>query len=404
MGNLSNQYISQSFQSLLHLGSDNTASATFAEIQDALGNGVGVFVNTTGNLRVTNAISASAVSASTISGFGNPVSYSASVSDQLISLQNTASALILATSSFATTGSNNFVGNQNVTGDINVTGTLSAYKINTTIESSSVIFSSGSNILGDDASDIQTLNGLVRVSGNQQITGSLGVSQTITSNVVTTTTLTGIGNPTTYSASVDLRLTDLNAYRIIDNQKFNDLAVTTASMNISLDKLNSWTSSYQPVIVSLQASQSIDNTKWSNLGSQSGSFITESETGSFATTGSNSFNGNQTITGSVYGNTIALSITSQTASMNLSTSNLFTLTLVSGSATRLQPSNIKAGQTINLKVLQPAVGFGTIVIPSTILQPIGNTYSATPSASAQDIVTLISFGTTLYATSIKNLA
>ena len=49
MGNLSSQYISQSFKSLLHLGSDNTASATSAEIQDALGNGVGVFVSTSGS-------------------------------------------------------------------------------------------------------------------------------------------------------------------------------------------------------------------------------------------------------------------------------------------------------------------------------------------------------------------
>ena len=73
MGNLSSQYISQSFQSLLHLGSDNTASVTLAEIQDALGNGVGVFVSTAGNLKVNNSISASAISASTIFGFGNTV-------------------------------------------------------------------------------------------------------------------------------------------------------------------------------------------------------------------------------------------------------------------------------------------------------------------------------------------
>ena len=80
MGNLSSQYISQSFQSLLHLGSDNTASVTLAEIQDALGNGVGVFVSTAGNLKVNNSISASAISASTLFGIGNPVNYSSSVS------------------------------------------------------------------------------------------------------------------------------------------------------------------------------------------------------------------------------------------------------------------------------------------------------------------------------------
>jgi len=67
------------------------------------------------------------------------------------------------TGSFATTGSNTFTGNQTINADLFVSGTINAYKINTTIESSSVIFSSGSNILGDAANDTQTLNGSVNV-------------------------------------------------------------------------------------------------------------------------------------------------------------------------------------------------------------------------------------------------
>ena len=58
MGNLSSQYISQSFQSLLHLGSDTTASATLTALQDGFGNGIGISVNTAGDLKLNGALSA----------------------------------------------------------------------------------------------------------------------------------------------------------------------------------------------------------------------------------------------------------------------------------------------------------------------------------------------------------
>ena len=52
MGSLSNLYISQSFISLIHLGSNNTASATLTQLEDGLGNGIGVSVNTAGDVVV----------------------------------------------------------------------------------------------------------------------------------------------------------------------------------------------------------------------------------------------------------------------------------------------------------------------------------------------------------------
>ena len=85
------------------------------------------------------------------------------------------------TGSFARTNvSNTFTATQTINADLIVSGTINAYRINTTIESSSVIFSSGSNILGDSTSDTQTLNGTVRVSGSQQITGSTSTTDSIT--------------------------------------------------------------------------------------------------------------------------------------------------------------------------------------------------------------------------------
>jgi hypothetical protein len=67
-----------------------------------------------------------------------------------------------------------------INGNVTVNGTASIAFLNVTIESASVIYSSGSNQFGDATSDIQTLIGTVIVSGSQQITGSLNVTQGIT--------------------------------------------------------------------------------------------------------------------------------------------------------------------------------------------------------------------------------
>ena len=285
MGNLSNQYISQSFQSLLHLGSDNTASVTFAEIQDALGNGVGVFVNTTGNLRVTNAVSASAISASTISGFGNPVIYSASVSDQLRALENITSSLINATGSYATTGSNNFIGNQTIAGDLDVSGQLRVSSIYTTQETASVIFSSGSNILGDSILDTQTLNGLVRVSGSSQITGSMGISANLeVKGAISSSTITGMGNVTNYSASVFNQFYTLNQYDANNDVKWATLSPVTQSLIDQVYSLEQFTASANPQLVNLSTSASISNTKWNTIQNVTSSLI--SQTGSYLITAS----------------------------------------------------------------------------------------------------------------------
>jgi hypothetical protein len=508
MGNLSNQYISQSFQSLLHLGSDTTASATLTEIQDALGNGIGVFVNTAGNLKVNNHISASQVSASILNGLGNPFDFSSSVSTQLYALENVTSSLINQTGSYATTGSNTFIGNQNITGDVEIIGTLNATRINTLIESSSVIFSSGSNILGDSTSDIQTLNGLVRVSGSSQITGSMGIKGEVSASYISSSRIQGLGAGTVtdfsssiaaefytntqliysftgsilqlnvatqslyssvawlsdFTASQEIYNTNNNSkwstlsvftasiagtnqftssiktYTGSNDTKWNTLEPLTASFSSSIGQLNAFTSSQNTKNVtlaqftgsvmnttaslntftssiagtniftasiktytgSMNSYTSSNDTKWTTLQNVTSSLI--AKTGSYATTGSNVYTGSQTITGSVYGNVIDLTISSQTASMDLSKSNLFTLTLVSGSATQLVATNVSKGQTTNILIQQPAVGFGTIFFNSTFKFPSTTPYQATAVSSSKDIVTIISFdSSSLYASSVKQL-
>ena len=107
------------------------------------------------------------------------------------------------------------------------------------------------------------------------------------------------------------------------------------------------------------------------------------------------------ITGSVVGNINSLTIASTTASLNLNLGNFFTLQLVSGSNTRIEPSNIKQGQTIN--ILLSTTGSATVSFPSTIKQVSGSAYVPTTTTS-KDVITLISFdNTNLYLASVKNL-
>ena len=79
---------------------------------------------------------------------------------------------------FANTGSNTFNGTQTISGSLNVTGSITALSasityLQTIYQTSSVIYTSGSNVLGDEASDVQTLNGRVDVPlGNLNVTGA----------------------------------------------------------------------------------------------------------------------------------------------------------------------------------------------------------------------------------------
>jgi hypothetical protein len=76
-------------------------------------------------------------------------------------------------SSFSSTASyiTNLNQNVTVTGNVTINGTASIGFLNVTYESASVIYSSGSNQLGDAVSDTQTLIGTTSVSGSLTVTG-----------------------------------------------------------------------------------------------------------------------------------------------------------------------------------------------------------------------------------------
>ena len=164
----------------------------------------------------------------------------------------------------------------------------------------------------------------------------------------------------------------------------------------------------------------------SNTGSFSGSFTgeftgsllgtasyaTQALSSSFANTSSyaltasyvNPLNQTVEITGSLRGQVSALSIASNTASVDLSTNNFFTLALVNGANTHINPTNINPGQTVNIRVTQGSLGTGTVSFPTFVDQASGSLYTGSAVANAIDIVTMITFdSSTVFMSSIRNM-
>lgn len=112
---------------------------------------------------------------------------------------------------------------------------------------------------------------------------------------------------------------------------------------------------------------------------------------------------NQTliITGSTQGNVVTLSITSNTASLNLSLASFYTLQLVQGTNTYINPNNFKPGQSSMLLV--STTGSATVSFPSFVKQPSGSSYIPT-TTTGTDILTFASLDSTnLYLVNVKNL-
>jgi len=518
MGNLSNLYISQSYISLLHLGSDNTASSTLTPIQDGLGNSIGISVNNagdvtlagtlgirrgldiTGSVTINTAVTASTpsyvnsgnqftnnivrITGSFASGsqqqptvnevqIGWPVYGPGLVSGAVVTNKNYINSQFVELTvnqntiqwfgnyyftnpnvqyyNFSVSGSEDITGSLWVRDDLTVNdisasgnisasnlsvrGRISAYELDVTIESSSVIFTSGSNILGDEANvDTQTLIGRVIVSGSLEVTSSIKATSDISSS-----TISGIGNVTLYSQSVDNRLDLLENFsssqykadsssfdsRIDSLEAFSSSLVVTfvtqAELNLSSSQLQSNintkldTSSFNSYTSSLSSSTSLTS---ASFNSRINTIVASS-----ATTGSNTFVGNQIITGSLIlsssaavelsvignqvitgslrGNVNTLSVVSQTASMDCSLGNFFTITVPSSSTTLLTATNIQPGETIQLRVQQGATT-GSLVLSSNFSLPTGSVYQAINSPNKSDILSFVSFDTTtLYSVFVK---
>ena len=137
------------------------------------------------------------------------------------------------------------------------------------------------------------------------------------------------------------------------------------------------------------------NTLYIVSGSTSGSI-----TG--ATLGSNTFSGSQIFTGSVQGNVVSMSITSNTASMNLSLGNYFTLTLADTATTHISASNVQPGVSATL-VITTGTNSSASLAP-TMLQPSGSAYSATNGSGKKDVLSIVAVASGVpFVVSTKNM-
>ena len=118
-------------------------------------------------------------------------------------------------------------------------------------------------------------------------------------------------------------------------------------------------------------------------------------------TGSLNISGSATITGSVQGNVSPLTVASATASLNLNNGNFFELALTGSQNIFINPSNIKPGQTVNIKL--NTTGSGTVSFPTSVKQVSGSAYVPS-TGTTTDIITLVSFDSSnLFLANVKNL-
>jgi hypothetical protein len=127
----------------------------------------------TGSLTVTGGINA------TITGSATSASYVEYTNVANKPALVSSSAQIVGYNVFATTGSNSFNGSQVVTGSLTVTGQVVAQTLNVQQVTSSIVYSSGSNIFGNSVSNTQQFTGSLQVSGSSHyVLGNVGVGVT----------------------------------------------------------------------------------------------------------------------------------------------------------------------------------------------------------------------------------
>lgn len=442
----------------------------------------------TGSLKVTNDISSS-----TLNGIGNVTAYSASVDSRLdylegpfsTSVDNRLDLIEFFTSSQETkdltlaayTGSNNTKWNTltNVTasvlaftssqetkditlgaytaslinaftasgkdvtfnGNISVSGSINAYAIYTTIESSSVIYSSGSNVLGDASNDTQTLNGTVNVVNTLFVSGTefTPFSASVDSRLDQLETDSGsqaqkINSLELFTASQNTKNSTLASYTASQDTKNSTLGTYTASIDSKFTTLGNYTSSIDTKFSTLGTYTASIDTKFTAVGYSTASlnaftasasgrlnnlelftsslvqnFVSQTQLGivtsSLATTGSNTFVGNEIFSGSVRGVVVNTSISSNTASIDCSLGNFFNLTLQSSTNTYLTATNIQPGQTLQIKINQPST-IGTLTYSSNFKFITGSTYTVSSISNASDILSSTAFDTNyLYTVATK---
>jgi hypothetical protein len=256
-----------------------------------------------------------------------------------------------------------------------------------------------------------TASAKVSITNINSTTASLNTSVS-NINTFTASTISSLNALNGFTASLDATYaTDAQLEATASVLQSNiDTKLNTSSFNSFSASVATTFSSSQSQINVLSSSQALINTgynsytasndtKWNTIGLL---------TGSYATTGSNSFIGNQTIsgsftlTGSVYSNVVSASIVSSTASIDLSKGNFFTLTLPASVNTLINVQNVSAGQSAILEITTAGAA-ATASFSTNVFQPSASFYVPT-NAAGNDILTFSSFASNkVYLASVKTM-
>jgi hypothetical protein len=319
--------------------------------------------------------------------------------------------------SLTVTGSNTLIGTKTITGSVFITGSKTIIGTNTITGS---LYVTGSTVLSGSLSVTQGITGSLQGTASYATTASYalngGVTQIIAGTNVTISPTNGLGNVTINASgggggttiisgsNTTGSFTNQSTWNFYHGLNYQSVIIQTydtgnnqiVPQSITLTNANT-ASIVFPVNVSGYAIASIGGVG----GGGTGAGFPYS--GSAVITGSLTISGSTIITGSVQSQVTTLIITSNTASFNPLTGNFFTLQLVSGSNTYINPTgSILPGQTINMRLA--TTGSATVTFPSTVKQPAGASYVPT-TTTGYDILSFVAFDTaSLYLVNTKNLS
>jgi len=394
MATLTGLFISQSYGGVIHL-STNTSIVTGSstQLQDGFGTNLGVFLNGLGGIS-GSAITSSAdslINSVTIGKGGGNISDNTAVGFQALN-SNTAGLANTAVGYRAgsdTAGGQHGVyigydaGKSNASGGRNsIVGAMAHY---------SNILSTDNVVIGYRAAYSNTDG-----TGNNVIIGSEAHYDGTTSSGNTIVGYnTGRGVTTgDFNTILGANVTGLSS------SLSNNIILADGQGNIRARYSGSWT---LDGVVNTTAS-------YANNATTASYALNAATAASFPFSGSAQITGSLGITGSISSLVKVLTISSQTASMDFDAADMFTLTLVSGSNTFINPTNVRAGRTAALQVTQAAVSNGTVTFPSSVTfannvsgsSATSSAYVPSPGTGSVDIVTFACFsGSILRATPIN---
>jgi len=215
------------------------------------------------------------------------------------------------TGSINLSGSLHVTGSQTVGGDLTVTGDVTARSIITALTQSTVLYKSGSTQFGDDATDTHSFSGSVTISNTLALGNYSNVSASLDAaeDAIVANSASAAVALTSLSSSVDTHL-DANISALsasTDSHLDSEIALLSASTDTHLDanisslsgsshtRREEISSSFATTIAGLDASGFATDAE---LSAVSGAFDSTIDT--LASTGSNIFSGDQTISSSLY--------------------------------------------------------------------------------------------------------